>query len=162
MPHKLKNNDKNSQLNLALASAQRILALRNHSKNELAAKLKKRKFGPEIISCVMEKCMGFGWIDDENTSILLADELKRKGYGAFKLKYEMKKRGIDSQIACPIVEKYMGSKEEFMAARKIFIKRKKQFDREKDKVKRKRKIRGFLSNRGFSSDAIQFVFQEEL
>ena len=158
---KFKNNDKNSQQNLAMASAQRILALRNHSKNELISKLEKRGFDSKIIDLVIKDCICSGWINDNNTALLLADELKKRGYGVFKIKYEMKKRGIASEIAGPIIEEYMGSKEEFMAARKIFIKRKERFEREKDELRRKRKIHGFLSNRGFSNDAIQYVFQDE-
>lgn len=115
---------KEVNFNKAKEKALRLLSLRAHSKKELKEKLKNSS-GEESAEEVAEKMESLGLIDDKNFAFSYANELfSRKLYSVSKVKYELSKKGISSDIVEEIIEEI--APDERQNIEKIFAK--KQFD----------------------------------
>jgi len=120
---------KEINFNKAKEKALRLLSLRAHSKKELKEKIKKSS-NEENAERVSEKMESLGLIDDRSFALSYANELfSRKLYSVSKVKYELSKKGISSDVAEEIIEEI--SPDERQNIEKIFAK--KQFDMNDEK-----------------------------
>lgn len=125
----------------------RRLSERDHSKKELTDKL-KRWYTPEAIQEAIAKIESYGYFKPETEMTKLwTQSLHRKGRGYFRIRHEMKKRGL------PPPE--MDYEEEMQACRKAFTKKFGE-TRLTSKEERFKAIR-YLTSRGFDSDTIRKV-----
>ena len=138
-----------------LNSALRILTARDHSKYELAQKLKQRLFAPEDIEKAISECERLDYINDERTSGVYIRQRIRKGYGLERIRHEMKKKGLRGQRIQNILCETVSDSVERESAERILKKNIKRFEREPDLKKRKDKIYRFLYSRGFSQETIR-------
>ena len=135
-------------------SALRILAGRDHSKQELARKLRQRGFKAKDIEKAISECIRFDYLDDERTSRLLINQMIRKGYGLNRIRHALKKKGLKGEGIQHILSEEVSDADEEDGARRMLKKNIRRFERERDLKKRRDKIYRFLFARGFSRETI--------
>lgn len=139
---------------LAFDTAVRLLARRNHTSLEIEQKLRKRGFDSEAIAWAVAECERLRYIDDEKTGRFYFLELKRKGCGPRRIRFQMKQKGLSGEFVEEMISGYEAGEEELEAARKALEKKRPRFDREPDARKRKEKMYRFLYSKGFSGEII--------
>lgn len=82
------------------ALALKLLARREHSRQELSLKLLKRKLPRDLIDTVLDEYEAEGWLDDLRFADIYARQRMDSGYGPLKIESELQKRGIFSQPDC--------------------------------------------------------------
>jgi regulatory protein len=145
----------------AMNAAIHLLSRRNHTKYEIRQKLKQRGFIAEIISRVLAECERLNYVDDEKTAQFYLRELGAKGYGKQRIRFSMKKKGLDHALTEKLLSEEHSETEEMENARRLFESRIARFNREKDAGKRREKIYRFLYSRGFSPSLISKLIREE-
>lgn len=79
--------------------AYRLLALRAHSEKELRDKLRKGGFAESIVAGVIEKCQGFGYLNDGNFARARARELAvNRLAGNRRIALDLIERGISEEL----------------------------------------------------------------
>ena len=81
-----------------LASAQKSLAMREHSKFQLINKLKNKSFDTDIINSVLEHLHNSGFQSDERYTEEYIRYRQNSGYSYEKIVYELKSNGISSDV----------------------------------------------------------------
>ena len=138
----------------ALNTSLRILTRRDHSRNELVLKLKRRGFSKDDIDYAISSCEQFDYINDERTAGVYIRQLKRKGYGKKRIQLELNKKGLKGSRITGILDQSVSETDEREGAERILKKNIKRFERETDRLKRRDKIYRFLNARGFSREVI--------
>ena len=129
--------------------ALRLLARREHSRAELAGKLRAYASPEEELEALLEDLSRRRLLSDERYAESRAHALSRK-YGAARIAHELRAKGLDKGLA----EQASG------AARATEVERAREVWRRKFRVapktreERARQMR-FLQSRGFSFDAIR-------
>lgn len=80
--------------------ALKLLARREHSRQELSLKLLKRKLPRDLIEVVLDEYEVNGWLDDLRFADIYARQRMESGYGPLKIESELQKRGIFSRPEC--------------------------------------------------------------
>lgn len=78
----------------ARSVALRLLARREHSRQELALKLRQRKIDAAIISSVLDDYEAEGWLDDQRFADVFARQRMDVGYGPLRILAELQQRGV--------------------------------------------------------------------
>ena len=131
--------------------ALRLLARREHSRAELAGKLRTYASPQEDLEALLEDLSRRRLLSDERYAESRAHALSRK-YGAARIAHELRAKGLDKELA----EQASG------AARATEVDRAREVWRRKFRVaprtreERAKQMR-FLQSRGFSFDAIRAV-----
>ena len=142
-------------------SALRLLARRDHSREEMRRKLQAREFTPQQI----EKALGWleerEMLDDRRYAQKLAISLAReKLLGPHRVSQKLFQKGIPAEWAKEAMEKA----DELLAAgeRLRMVMRMKLKGRNPEEIfpEERRKLAGFLRQRGFSWEDIREAFQE--
>lgn len=124
------------------------LARREHSRFELTHKLKQASFSTEEIAPVLDEFENRNWLSDRRfAESYVADHRAR--YGAIKLAYELKLRGISGAIIEDVLQANQAS--ELERAREIWCRK---FGVSPKSVEEKARQMRFLQSRGFSSGTI--------
>ena len=144
----------------AFGTALRLLTRRDHSKYELAQKLKKRDFEDDIIEKVLLECERLDYLNDERTAQLFIGQLLRKGYGAKRIQLELNRKGLTGKRIADIFLEKVTDVVERENAERVLIKNFKRYDRENDRQRRSDKIYRFLYSRGFSNQVISEVMKK--
>lgn len=144
----------------ALNTALRILTGRDHSKYELAQKLKQRGFAPEDIEKAISECERLDYINDERTSRVYIRQLILKGYGLNRIRHAMNKKELRGECIQNILSETVSDADERIGAERILKKNIKRFERENDLKKRRNKIYRFLYARGFSQETISKLMKK--
>jgi regulatory protein len=133
--------------------ALRLLARREHSREELARKLSPHAESPEAVEIVLDLLVSKRFLSNERFAEVRAHWLGRK-YGAAKIRDDLRSKGIPEELAAraaPAVD-------EVEKARAILAR--KYRDPATTREERARRAR-FLQGRGFSGDVIhRLVFEK--
>lgn len=99
--------------------ALQLLARRPHFRLELARKLLTRKFREDQVEQVLTRLEQQGLIDDDRQAIeLTLGPLTRKGYGPRRMRAELERRGVSSELAvAAVTEAFPTPESELEAAR---------------------------------------------
>lgn len=117
----LKNLNEEINLSKAKEKALRLLSFRAHSKHELKNKI-KNSLGETYAEKAAEKMENLGLINDREFAFLYAKELfSRKLYSAKRIKYELAKKGVDSDIIEKVLSEIDADEEENI--KKVFLKK---------------------------------------
>ena len=143
----------------ALNTSLRILTRRDHSRNELVLKLKRRGFSKDDIDYAVSSCEQFDYINDKRTAQVYIRQLKRKGYGKKRIQLELNKKGLKGSRIAGILDQSVSETDEREGAERILKKNIKRFKREKDRLRRRDKIYRFLNARGFSQGVIAEILK---
>ncbi len=87
-----KNQDDSEQK--ARASALRLLARREHSRQELILKLRQRQTPESIIDLVLDDYEHEGWLSDERFADVYGRQRRDLGYGPVRIRSELQQRGV--------------------------------------------------------------------
>ena len=141
-----------------MTKALRLLARRDHAKNELKIKLANKIQDAKVINKVLEKLEKDGYLDDKAFAIKYLRYRSELGFGPKKIFFEMKNKGLDDQYIQESFDTFDSSWVELTkdAFRKKFGETK---SNETDSKNYEKKIR-FLSHRGFFYNDIKTVLGE--
>lgn len=128
--------------------ALRLLARREHSRNELARKLSPHAESPEDVESVLEFLVSKRLLSNERFAEVRANWLARK-YGAAKIRQDLSAKGVPDELLERISEEGELERATAILARKY---RQPATTRE-ERAKRAR----FLQGRGFSGDVIHLL-----
>ena len=144
----------------ALKKAFDLLSRREHSCSELKTKLYSRKFSSSSIEYTLNECERLGFINDLNFATRYVAELQFKSYGIFRLREKLYRKGISKDIIETVLAK-LDQNEEKQSARALMEKKLHQLRRETDEQKKRQKLYRYLISRGFSSDIVRELMNEE-
>lgn len=128
------------------ARALRLLARREHSRDELARKLSPHAESPEILEALLRELEGRKLLSNERFAEVRSHWLARK-YGAAKICQDLKARGVEDHLVDQVSSEGELERAQAILARKY---RAPATTREE----RARRAR-FLQGRGFSADVIR-------
>ena len=141
-------------------SALGYIARRHHSKNEIRIKLKQKKFDGELIEQTLDQLEQKKYIDDNSFARAFTDEkIKTRNWGRIKIKSELIKRGISTNIIEEIIQEKFSGESEIEAGLELAAKKLRKIKNRKfesDKVKSN--IFSFLISRGYNYDACKKIF----
>ncbi len=75
-----------------------MLARREHSQSELLQKLTKKGYIEADINALLEEFVGLNWQSDERFAESYSRSRLQKGFGPIRIQYELKERGIETNI----------------------------------------------------------------
>lgn len=158
------NSDTYRQLmNLTL----RFVSLRLRSEQEiytyLVTKLKKtHTTAPKVIEAIIDRLKELGYINDEAFAQWFVDgRTGRKPKGKRVIEMELQRKGIARDIIDRVVQQTMtGEKSEKELARQI-AEKKLPIWKNQPQLAQKRKLADFLTRRGFSSETVWGVVDEQ-
>jgi len=150
---------KENQLFHIKQRAFRYLGRRQYSTSELRIKLKQKGYETEYINEVLDDLKKKNYLDDTKFAEMFVEEkIKLKLWGEQKLKSELIKRGIKSEIISDILRDKISDEDKLNNAMIIASKK---YDTLKNRnVKNdviKRKLVTFLNSRGYNYDVIKEV-----
>ncbi|MBY5938952.1 regulatory protein RecX [Marinobacter nauticus] len=131
----------------ARSVALRLLARREHSRYELAIKLRQRRIPPDVFDPVLDEYECEGWLDDDRFAEIYSRQRIEAGYGPLRILAELQQRGVSQTPEC------LSSVAEEEWCRRAVRARDKRFglaDVQGDLPEKLRQAR-FLARRGFSS-----------
>ena len=134
----------------------RLLALREHSQQELLAKLALRGFDRNDAQPVIDELAEQGWQDDLRYAESYARFRILKGYGPIRVSYELKQNGIAAFDLEGIVQQEAGS---WMALLEQVYSKKYTDDAALERNEWAKRSR-FLLQRGFSGAMISALFDQ--
>ena len=141
--------------------AMRLLARRAYSENELTAKLYSYGcYTSDQIRAALEFCRKSRFVDDELLAQDYARSLSDRNCGSFKIKMQLRKRGLPEEFVEEALEQNADSEPE--AARRACEYKLKLLSRETDPLKKRQKLYRYLASRGFSPDIIRECLGDDL
>ncbi|MEI7694690.1 MAG: recombination regulator RecX [Chlorobium sp.] len=139
----------------AISFALQLLSLRNHSREELDRKLRKKGYTTESIGPVLDKLTKEGVLNDRIFTIeLIRSRSNRRPSGKLKMQSELRKRGVADTIIEDLLQEYESVALCHKAAEKKIVS-----IHGATASERKKKLGIFLHNRGFGWQEIQIVLK---
>jgi len=130
--------------------AVRLLALREHSKLELARKLAARGCDPDLAATVLDRLVGSGTLDEARFASVYVEQRARKGFGPLRIRAELKVRGLSDDL----IETHLSRQADWEAGLATVHDRRFGCTRPKDRAEYARRGR-FLEQRGFPVEMIR-------
>lgn len=137
----------------------RYLGRRQHSTSELRIKLKQKGYETELVNQVLGDLKQKNYLDDTKFAEMFVEEkIKLKLWGEQKLRGELIKRGINSEIISDVLRNIISDEDKLnnvmtVASKKYDTLRNRNVD--KDVIKKK--LITFLKSRGNNYDVIKEV-----
>lgn len=141
----------------ARSVALRLLARREHSRQELSLKLRQRKIEQSVIDLVLDEYEEEGWLDDHRFADVYTRQRIDVGYGPVRIMAELQQRGVHFRPEC------LEEKSDADWARVAAELREKRFGlyRVSDDLAEKLRQARFLARRGFSSAQVERALKLE-
>ena len=140
---------------LALARALNFLGYRARSEREVRDRLRRYGYGEETVGGVIERLRELGYLDDAEFARLAAREKARK-YGPRRVSDELRRSGVDVEIAREAVEEEFAGRSELETA---FSAASRRYNRGGSDAEARR-VYGFLMRRGYSAEVCAEVARE--
>lgn len=137
----------------AYANALRLLAMREHSEQQLWKKLEQRDFDEIEISEAIEQLKSDNYLSDERFAESYLRSRKLKLYGPVRISLELRERGVSESIITDLFEQPEQSEQQWFDIMEQAYQRK-YGDSEAEDYQDKAKRCRYLQNRGFSSSQI--------
>jgi regulatory protein len=140
--------------------ALRLLKVRPRSEEELRKRLLGKGFEADEVETVLRQLKGKDLINDVKfAQLFAAQKMMSKPVGRRLLSSSLKAKGISPEIAAQAVEKATEGVEDLEVARQLALGRLSSI-RGLDRLAAQRRLFGFLSRRGFSSEVVYRVVRE--
>jgi regulatory protein len=140
---------------LAMNRALGFLGYRARSEKEMRDRLRRYGYGDQTVEGVVGRLKELGYLDDADFARLAAREKARK-YGPRRVLGELRKSGLDSQIAQDAVDEEFAGRSELEEA---FSAAERRYNRGGSEAEA-RKVYGFLMRRGYSAEVCSEVARE--
>jgi len=137
------------------ARALKALARREHSRQELQAKLQPHAEDPAEIGPLLDDLEKRGWLSEARFVEQLTT-VRRRRFGAARILHELREKGV-SDAALSVAQSQL-KEGEIEAARAVW---KKKFGSLPTTLEERAKQARFLASRGFSSEAVHKVLRSE-
>lgn len=132
----------------AESTALRLLARREHSRQELRFKLLQRKLPESVIDSVLDDYEAKDWLSDARFADVYARQRRDLAYGPLRIRAELQQRGVSVWPEC--VSSLSDEDWTGLAIRARF--RRFGLDSVDDDLKEKSRQARFLAQRGFSAE----------
>ncbi|NLZ28456.1 MAG: regulatory protein RecX, partial [Firmicutes bacterium] len=133
------------------------LSYRQRSKKEMGDYLSGKGFDAKTCTGVIERLEGIGLLDDREFARSWVDFSKRKLKGSLKIRWELKKKGIDERIIMELLRDELSSEHEHA---RILMDNYLPPGYERNDRKLLRKTISFLKRRGYPSDVVFKITRE--
>jgi regulatory protein len=140
---------------LAMARAFNFLGYRARSEREVRDRLRRYGYGEETVGGVIRRLKELGYLNDAEFARLAAREKARK-YGPRRVSVELRRSGVDAEIAHEAVEEEFAGRSEIEAA---FSAAARRYNRGGSDAEARR-VYGFLMRRGYSAEVCAEVARE--
>jgi regulatory protein len=140
---------------LAMARALNFLGYRARSEKEVRDRLRRYGYGEETVEGVVVRLKELGYLDDEDFARLVVREKARR-YGPRRVSAELRKSGVDAELARGVVEEEFAGRGEVEQARSAAARR---YNRGGSDAEARR-VYGFLMRRGYSAGVCAEVARE--
>jgi regulatory protein len=140
---------------LAMGRALHFLGYRARSRREVRDRLRRYGYGEETVDRVVGRLGELGYLDDEEFARTAAHEKARR-YGPRRVSAELRRSGVDAELAQGVVDEEFSERSEAEAARLAAARR---YNRGGSDAEARR-VYGFLVRRGYSSEVCAEVARE--
>ena len=140
---------------LAMNRSLHFLGYRARSRKEVRDRLRRYGYGEETVGAVIGRLAELGYLDDEEFARTAAREKARR-YGPRRVSADLRRSGVDAELAQDIVEEEFAERSEVEAARSVAARR---YNRRGSDAEARR-VYGFLMRRGYSADVCAEVARE--
>ena len=132
-----------------------LLALREHSAEELRRKLKERDFDEDAIAVTLRELQADGLQSDFRFTEAFVRQRFQVGMGPLKIRFELRQKGIDDAITETLLDPLSERWDESMKKQRV-----RRFGETlpEDNAARMKQAR-FLQNRGFSPESVMRLFR---
>ena len=138
----------------------RLLARREHSRYELAHKLKCGGTDPEELTAVLDEFESKNWLSDRRfAESYVADHRRREG--AVKLAHALRQRGIADELISEVLSTLNTQHEEDSEVARARTVWRKKFALPPNSQQERAKQMRFLQGRGFSIETIRQAMSQE-
>lgn len=143
-----------AQVSAAREVALRLLSVRERSASELRERLRKRGYGPEAVTRVLDRLAETGLQDDTRFASLYADSARARGFASRRVAQDLRAKGVAGPTS---IEAATAAPEEDAArAREVAARRARSMAGLAPEV-RARRLSAFLQRRGFDHDVISEI-----
>src|SRR5918995_418138 len=140
---------------LAMNRALHFLGYRARSRREARARLRRYGYGEETVEGVVGRLEELGYLDDEEFARTATREKARR-YGPRRALTELRRSGVDAELAQNVVDEEFAGRSELEEARSAAARR---YNRGGSDAEARR-VYGFLVRRGYSSDVCAEVARD--
>ena len=140
---------------LAMSRALNFLGYRARSKKEVRDRLRRYGYGKDTVECVVGRLKELGYLDDADFARSVAREKARR-YGPRRISAELRKSGVDAELAQGVVDEEFAGRSELEQARSAAARR---YNRGASDAEARR-VYGFLVRRGYSAGVCAEVARE--
>lgn len=141
--------------------AMSYLSRRMHSRKELAQKLGRAEFPPDVVEASLSRLEELGYVNDGEFARQKLAGAQRKLIGERRAMAELMRSGVKSDVAHDAVEQHFSSDDAKENARKLIEKNLPRLMR-LDAVTAKRRLVGLLQRRGFDYETIKPLIADAL
>lgn len=140
---------------LAMNRALHFLGYRARSRGEVRERLRRYGYAEESVEGVIGRLEELGYLDDEEFARAAAREKARR-YGPRRVLGELRRSGVDAELAQGAVDDEFAQRSELEEARSLAARR---YNREGSDAEARR-VYGFLMRRGYSAEVCAEVARE--
>ena len=140
---------------LAMNRALHFLGYRARSRREVRDRLRRYGYGEETVEGVVGRLEDLGYLDDEEFARTATREKARR-YGPRRVSADLRRSGVDAELAQNVVDEEFAGRSELEEARSAAARR---YNRGGSDAEARR-VYGFLVRRGYSSDVCAEVARE--
>ncbi len=140
---------------LAMNRALHYLGYRARSRREVRDRLRRYGYGEETVEGVLGRLEELGYLDDEEFARTATREKSRR-YGPRRLSADLRRSGVEAELAQNVVGEEFAGRSELQQARSVAARR---YNRGGSDAEARR-VYGFLERRGYSSDVCAEVARE--
>ena len=140
---------------LALNRALHFLGYRARSRREVRDRLRRYGYGQETVEGVVGRLVELGYLDDKEFARTATREKARR-YGPRRVSADLRRSGVDAELAQNVVDEEFAGRSELEEARSAAARR---YNRGGSNAEARR-VYGFLVRRGYSSDVCAEVARD--
>lgn len=141
-------------VNRAKQQAYRLLAYRSQTSSELRERLQRRGYDAAVIDEVLRQLAADGYIDDHKVALNWARyRLQTKPLGRWRLAWELRRRGVPSELLEEVLREVYDEYDEVMLAEQVLRKRLRTKELPRSARDRQREAR-YLLSLGFEADTV--------
>ncbi|MFO7819775.1 MAG: RecX family transcriptional regulator [Halanaerobacter sp.] len=145
----------------AKEAAFNLLSYRQRSIGELKERLLNKGYEIEIVQQVINILKRLDYLDDQEFAITWVKDRITKGYGPYRIRQQLKEKGIDTRVIESSLEQEYSSQLEYDLALELAAKKMSRY-RDKDYHERRYKLSKVLERKGFSFEIINLVLDDLL
>lgn len=133
----------------------KLISRREHGRKELFRKAQQKDYSPDIIEHVLSELEKKDFINDTRFANKFAnDKGTLSNWGPSKITAHLRKKGVDKKISQEAVKQVYEEIDLEAQLSGLVLKRKRHFLREKDALKRKKKVINYLLQKGYQPENI--------